>query len=58
MNKRVGWALAIIAALIIILIFNKGRMDINLIVTQVTLLKSLGLFLFTAVGVVIGLLLR
>ena len=58
MNKQVGWALVLIAALIIVLIFNKGRMDIDLIFTKISMLKSLGLFLFTSVGVAIGLLLR
>lgn len=58
MNKKVLYALLIIALLVIVLIFNRGRVDINLLVGDVSPLKSMAFLTFTGIGVAIGFLLK
>ena len=58
MTNKVVIALVILAIVALLLIFNKGDVDINLIVTKVSPLKSLAFLIFTAVGVAVGLLLK
>lgn len=58
MNKQTIYALILIALLMIVFIFNRGSVDVNLLVTHVSALKSLVLLGFTAVGVLIGILLK
>jgi hypothetical protein len=58
MNKKVLYALLIIALLVIVLIFNRGTVNINLLVDDVTPLKSLAFLAFTGIGVAIGVLLK
>jgi hypothetical protein len=57
-TNKVVIALVILAIVALLLIFNKGDVDINLIVTKVSPLKSLAFLIFTAVGVAVGLLLK
>lgn len=58
MSKKVLYALIIIALLIIVLIFNRGNASVNLLVGEVTTLKSLVFLAFTSLGVLIGILLK
>jgi len=58
MNKKVLYALLIIALLVIVLIFNRGTVNINLLVGDVSPLKSLAFLAFTGIGVAIGFLLK
>ncbi len=58
MSKKVLYALVIIALLVIVLIFNRGTVSINLLVDDVNFLKSMAFLMFTAIGVVIGVLLK
>ena len=58
MSKKVLYALLLIGLLMIILIFNRGRVDVNLLFGDVTALKSLVFLAFTGVGVAIGVLLK
>ena len=58
MSKNVIWALLILAGCILVFIFSGGSMSLNLIVTKVHPSVPLGLFIFMALGVVVGLLLK
>ncbi len=59
MRKSLLWALLLIALVVLILIRNSGgSVRLNLILTTVKLSLPLALLGFTAVGVVIGILLR
>ncbi len=58
MSKRVLYALIIIALLIVVLIVNRGSVTVNLLVGDVNALKSMAFLTFTAIGVVIGVLLK
>jgi uncharacterized integral membrane protein len=58
MKKQSIYALILIALLMVVFIVNRGKTDVNLLVTQVSALKSLVFLGFTAVGVVIGILLK
>ncbi len=63
MNKKMLTVLLILAVLAIILVYNTidrsgRRINVDLIITQVTAIKSLVFLAFTAVGVAIGVLLR
>ena len=58
MTKQVGWALLIIALVVLVLIFNKGTVSVNLLFTSISALKSLVFLSFLAIGVVIGILLK
>ena len=58
MNKRVMWALVIIALSVIVLIFNRRDITVNFLVTKVSAIASLVYLFFIGVGVAIGLLLK
>lgn len=58
MNKRQVWALALIAVLVVVLVMNRGSVNVDLIVTDISALKSLAFLGFTGVGVAIGMLLK
>jgi len=58
MNKRQAWALALIAALVVVLVMNRGDVKVNLILTAISPMKSLVFLGFTGVGVAIGMLLK
>lgn len=58
MSKKIIWALGILGLTVIVIVFNaRGSVDINLMVTTISGLKSLVFLAFTGIGVVIGLLL-
>jgi hypothetical protein len=58
MSKKVLWALIILAVTVVVLIFNHGKVDVNLLFTRVSCLKSIAFLVFTGIGVAIGALLR
>ena len=58
MNKRIIWALILMALAVVVLIFNKGDCTVNLLFTRVEALKSLIFLAFLGLGVAIGALLR
>lgn len=58
MTKKLIIALILIGLSVIVLVMNRGTVDVNLIVTSVSGVKSLVFFAFTAIGVVIGVLLK
>jgi len=51
-------ALLLLGLAVLVLIFNRGHVELDLIFGTVSLLKSLAFLLFLAAGVVIGVLLR
>ncbi len=64
MKKGVLIALLLIALTALLLVFNSrsgmgwSKIELHLLFTTVNLIKSVAFFIFTAVGVVIGLLLK
>jgi len=58
MTKKLLIALILIGLSVIVLVMNRGTVDVNLIVTSVSGIKSLVFFAFTALGVIIGVLLK
>ncbi len=58
MTKKLLIALILIGLTVIILLFNRGSVGVDLIVTSVSGIKSLVFLAFTAIGVVIGILLK
>lgn len=58
MTNKVVIALLIMAVVALLLIFNKGSVNIDLVVTDVSVLKSLAFLIFTGLGVAVGLLLK
>jgi hypothetical protein len=60
MNKRLLWALLLIALSVIVLILNSGQSVSITILPKVALstVKSLAFLMFIGTGVIIGLLLR
>ena len=58
MNKRVIWALLLIVLLILVLIFNRDPVNVDLLAFDINPMKSLAFLGFAVWGVVIGLLIR
>ena len=58
MSKKILWALVIMAVCVVLLIFNRGTVKVDLLVSQVEALKSLVFLIFLGVGVLVGLLLK
>lgn len=59
MNKKLIYALILIALVTVVAILTGGTVDLDLFgIKHVRMDMSLGLFLFAGLGVVIGLLLR
>lgn len=59
MSRNLMIALILIAITVIVLLFNNsGTISVDLVVTSMSAAKAMVLLAFTAVGVIIGLLLR
>lgn len=58
MNKRVMWALVLIALSVIVLIFNSQNVTVDILLKRISATGSLVYLFFIGVGVVIGLLLK
>jgi len=58
MSKKLLYALIIIALSVIVLIFNRGHVEIDLLVATITVLKSIAFLIFIGIGVLIGILLK
>lgn len=58
MSKGRIVALLIVVLTIVVLLFNKGSVDVNLVVTAKPFLKSLTFLSFTTIGVIVGILLK
>jgi len=58
MKKGLMFALIILAVTVVVLLFQKGSVDVNLLFGSVDKLKSLVFLAFTAIGVIIGVLVK
>ncbi|NQU41567.1 MAG: hypothetical protein HQ523_16600 [Lentisphaerae bacterium] len=58
MNKKMSYALVLLALSVLVLLFNTGKGEINLVFDTVRIMKALVYMAFMGVGVVIGLLLK
>jgi len=60
MNKRLVWALVILAVAVLVLIFNRGSVsvDLPLVRSSISGMKSIVFLVFMGIGVAIGLLLK
>jgi hypothetical protein len=58
MSKKLLSALVLIGLTVIILILQRGSLGLELGITEISMVKSLGLLLFTGIGVAIGVLLK
>ena len=60
MNKKLILALVLFALTVIVLLYSgmKPKVDIDLLITSVTIYKSLAFLGFTLTGVIIGTLLK
>ena len=58
MSKGRIIALIIVVLTIVVLLFNKGSVDVNLVVYKDSFVKSLTFLSFTTVGVIVGILLK
>jgi hypothetical protein len=58
MTKNVLIALVLIALSVIVLIFSRDRVEVNLVFMQIRAVASLVYLFFIAVGVAIGVLLK
>ncbi len=58
MDKKLMIALIILALSVIVLLFNKGRVDVNILFTTLSGMKSLVFLSFISIGVIIGVLLK
>lgn len=58
MTKKLIIALILIGLCVVVLVMNRGSVDVNLVITSVNGIKSLVFLAFTAVGVAIGVLLK
>lgn len=58
MNRQTTLALVLIAVLAIVFIFNRGTVSVNLLLVEFSTLKALVFLGFTAMGTLIGLLLK
>ena len=58
MSKGRIIALIIVVLTIVVLLFNKGSLDVNLVVFKDSFVKSLTFLSFTTVGVIVGILLK
>ena len=58
MSKGRVIALLVVAVLVVILLFTKGSVDVNLLFTTITPRASLAFLSFTATGVIVGILLK
>jgi len=58
MSKGLLWALLILVIVILVLIFNRGSVSVNLLVCDISAMKSIVFLAFVSVGVVIGVLIK
>ena len=58
MQRNLVIALVLIAFLVLLFIFNRGTVEVHLLVTEVKTLKTLVFLAFSAVGVIVGVLLK
>lgn len=58
MSKQLIAALLLIALVVAVALFNQGHMKLDLLATEFKILKSAALLFFTAVGIVIGALIK
>lgn len=58
MSRKLIFALLLIAAAVVILIVNRGPAEVDLLVTKIKSTQSFIYLGFTALGVLIGILLR
>lgn len=58
MSKGLICALVILMLSVIVLLFNKGHVEVNLLLDTINPLKSMAFLSFMAVGVVVGVLLK
>ena len=58
MTRKLLIALILIGLTVVVIVMNRGSVDVNLIVTSVNGIKSLVFLAFAAIGVVIGVLLK
>ncbi len=58
MSRNLVVALVLIAFLVLLFIFNRGQVEVDLLVTKIKTLKSIVFLSFAGVGIVIGILLK
>jgi len=58
MRRSLLWALLLIGLVILVLLYNQGHLTLNLVFTEIRAPRAVVLLGFTAVGVLIGILLR
>lgn len=58
MTKKLLVALILIGLTVLVLVFNRDSVSLNLLVSNISAQKSLVFLGFTAVGVIIGVLLK
>ncbi len=58
MSRKLLFALVLLGLVVIVIVLNRGSVDVNLLVTQISALKSLAFLGFVAIGVAIGVLLK
>jgi uncharacterized integral membrane protein len=58
MNKRLLYALLLIGLMVILLVLNKGHVNVNLVVTTVRMSAAFAYLGFAALGIAIGILLK
>ena len=58
MKRNLTYALVTLAVAVLVLICNRGDVKVNLLFGTVEILKPLAFFVFIAVGVLIGVLLK
>lgn len=58
MPRTTIYSLALIALLIVVFLFNRGDVDVNLVFTEISMMKSMAFLLFTGMGVLIGVMLK
>jgi hypothetical protein len=58
MSKKIVWALIILAVCVVIFIFNRDVVKVDLLVKTIKTTEGLVLFIFTGLGILVGLLLK
>ena len=58
MNKRVLWALILIALTVIVLLFNRQEVSVDFLLFKVRQMAALVFLFFVGLGVAIGVLLK
>jgi uncharacterized integral membrane protein len=58
MHRNLVIALVLIALLIVLFIFNRGQVEVDLLVDEFKFMKSIVFLSFVGIGVIIGILLK